>query len=71
MSSKQPEGPFRIGRSETGLGLFATDVIENGAFIIEYVGPRITSEEVEKRRNTRYLFEINSRWTIDGSPRCM
>ena len=69
MSSKRPEGPFRIGRSATGLGLFATDVIEKGAFIIEYVGPRITSEEVEKRRNTRYLFEINSRWTIDGSPR--
>ncbi|MEE1656287.1 SET domain-containing protein [Microvirga sp. CF3062] len=69
MSTKRAEGPFRIKRSETGLGLFATDVIEKGSFIIEYVGPRITSEEVERRRNTRYLFEINSRWTIDGSPR--
>ncbi len=69
MSIKRPEGPFRVGRSETGLGLFATDVIEKGSFIIEYIGPRITSEEVERRRNTRYLFEINSRWTIDGSPR--
>ena len=69
MSTKKPEGPFRIGRSDTGLGLFATDIIDKGAFIIEYVGPRITSEEVERRRNTRYLFEINSRWTIDGSPR--
>ncbi|NBJ10077.1 SET domain-containing protein-lysine N-methyltransferase [Microvirga sp. SYSU G3D207] len=68
-STRRPEGPFRIGRSETGLGLFATDVIEKGTFIIEYVGPRITSEEVQRRRNTRYLFEINSRWTIDGSPR--
>src|SRR5215218_6848649 len=68
MSSRRPEGPFRVGRSETGLGLFATDVIEKDAFIIEYIGPRITSEEVERRRNTRYLFEINSRWTIDGSP---
>jgi hypothetical protein len=69
MKAKPPEGPFRIARSSTGLGLFATDVIEKGTFIIEYVGPKITSEEVERRRNTRYLFEINSRWTVDGSPR--
>ncbi|WP_134500577.1 SET domain-containing protein [Microvirga pakistanensis] len=61
--------PFRVRRSETGLGLFATEVIEKGAFIIEYLGPKISNEEVQRRRNTRYLFEINSRWTIDGSPR--
>lgn len=58
-----------MARSETGLGLFATDVIEKGAFIIEYTGPRISNEEVHRRRSTRYLFELNSRWTIDGSPR--
>ena len=69
MQAKGLEGPFRVGRSETGLGLFATELIEKGAFIIEYVGPRISSEEVSRRRNTRYLFEINSHWTIDGSPR--
>jgi SET domain-containing protein len=69
MQAKGLEEPFRVGRSETGLGLFATEVIEKGAFIIEYTGPRISSEEVSRRRNTRYLFEINSRWTIDGSPR--
>ena len=69
MQGKVLEGPFRVGRSETGLGLFATDVIEKGTFIIEYTGLLISSEEVSRRRNTRYLFEINSRWTIDGSPR--
>ena len=69
MQAKALEGPFRVARSETGLGLFATEVIEKGAFIIEYIGPRISSEEESRRRNTRYLFEINSRWTIDGSPR--
>ncbi len=69
MEAEASEEPFRVGRSETGLGLFATEVIEKGAFIIEYVGPRISSEEVMRRRNTRYLFEINSRWTVDGSPR--
>jgi SET domain-containing protein len=69
MKSKSPQGPFRVGRSKTGLGLFATGVIEKGAFIIEYIGPRLSSAEVENRRRSRYLFEVNSRWTIDGSPR--
>jgi len=69
MRAKASAEPFRIGRSETGLGLFATDVIEKGTFIIEYVGPKISNEEVHRRRSTRYLFEVNSRWTIDGSPR--
>ena len=69
MKARASEEPFRVGRSETGLGLFATDVIEKGTFIIEYVGPRIPNEEVRRRRSTRYLFEVNSRWTIDGSPR--
>ncbi len=69
MRAGSSEEPYRVGRSETGLGLFATDVIERGTFIIEYVGPRISNEEVHRRRSTRYLFEVNSRWTIDGSPR--
>jgi len=68
MKVQASERPFRVGRSETGLGLFATAVTEKGAFIIEYIGPRI-SNEVHRRRSTRYLFEVNSRWTIDGSPR--
>jgi SET domain-containing protein len=69
MRAKASEEIFRVGRSETGLGLFATDVIEKGTFIIEYAGPRIPNEEAHRRRSARYLFEINSRWTIDGSPR--
>jgi SET domain-containing protein len=69
MKAKASEEPFRIGRSETGLGLFATDEIEKGRFIIEYLGPRISNAEVHRHRSTRYLFEVNSRWTIDGSPR--
>lgn len=69
MKTTPVNNPFRVGRSETGLGLFATEVIEKGKFIVEYTGPRISGEEVSRRRNTRYLFEVNSRWTIDGSPR--
>ncbi|WP_414473113.1 SET domain-containing protein [Microvirga sp. M2] len=69
MKTETSETPFRVGRSLTGLGLFATRDIQKGTFIIEYVGPRLSNEEVSRRRNTRYLFEVSSRSTIDGSPR--
>lgn len=60
--------PYRVGRSRTGLGLFATEFIPKGRFIIRYTGPRITNEEADRRDN-RYLFELNNRWTIDGTTR--
>jgi SET domain-containing protein len=60
--------PFRVGRSKSGLGLFATEFIPKGRFIVRYTGPRITNEEADRRDN-RYLFELNNRWTIDGKGR--
>src|SRR5215472_17185656 len=62
---------FRIGRSVTGLGLFATKPIKRGVYIAAYRGRRITAEEADRReaRGARYQFELNKRWTIDGSPR--
>ncbi|HWF95294.1 MAG TPA: SET domain-containing protein [Xanthobacteraceae bacterium] len=61
----------RVGRSATGLGLFATKPIKRGGTIAAYRGRRISTEEAERReaRGARYMFTINSRWTIDGSPR--
>ncbi|MGH6728332.1 MAG: SET domain-containing protein [Pseudolabrys sp.] len=66
-----PKKPFRIGRSLTGLGLFATRPIRKRSRIAEYKGPLLATKEAEKREasGNRYLYEINSRWTIDGSPR--
>jgi SET domain-containing protein len=64
--------PYRVGRSRTGLGLFATAPIKRGAVIVEYTGPRISTKEaraLEHERGARYMFEIDNRWTIDGSPR--
>ena len=63
--------PFRIARSRTGLGLFATEPIRKKAFIVEYKGRRLTNPQAEKleARGNRYLYEINSRWTIDGTSR--
>jgi len=67
MSSRR----FRIGRAATGLGLFAIRTIKRSAYIATYRGPRLTTEEADRReaRGARYMFELNSRWTIDGSPR--
>jgi hypothetical protein len=59
---------LRIGRSVAGLGLFARAPIKKGQFIARYSGKRILTETTD-RLNTKYLFEINSRWTIDGSSR--
>jgi hypothetical protein len=60
--------PFRIGRAKSGLGLFATKPIKKGAFIIQYWGRRLRNNDADELE-TKYLFELNSRWTIDGSPR--
>jgi hypothetical protein len=69
MNRKSSQSNFRVGRATTGLGLFATALIEKGDFIVEYTGPRIANSEADQRPRARYLFELNSRWTIDGSPR--
>ena len=71
-ATRAREACYRIGRSATGLGLFATTAIKRGAFIVEYSGPRIPTREAKARERSsgaRYMFEINSRWTVDGSPR--
>ena len=64
--------PFRVGRAQTGLGLFATTPIGRGETIVEYTGERIPTrlaQELDRRRANKYLFEIDGRWTIDGSSR--
>src|SRR5436305_11033953 len=65
--SKQP---YRIGRSPTGLGLFATKPIKKGAKIVRYFGPLLDSrKKKDDAIENKYLFELNGRWTIDGSVR--
>lgn len=59
---------YRVGRSRSGLGLFAAAPFKKGDFVIEYSGEMISTEEADERDN-KYLFEINSRWTVDGSSR--
>lgn len=62
--------PYRVGRSKTGLGLFATKPIKKGTRIIRYFGPILDSRVPEQDEiENKYLFELNGRWTIDGSVR--
>jgi hypothetical protein len=44
-----PSPLFRIGRSATDLGLFATKAIKRAAYIATYRGRRISSEEADRR----------------------
>jgi uncharacterized protein len=62
---------YRVGRSRTGLGLFATTCIDKGAFIVEYRGRRIANAQAKRleARGNRYMFELDNRFTLDGSSR--
>jgi len=60
---------YVIKRTASGLGLFAVKPIPARTRIVEYAGPLVSNEEVERRTNARYFFGVNSRWTIDGTPR--
>ncbi len=51
-----------------GLGLFAARPILKGEHILDYTGDIITAEEADTR-DTRYLFEIDDRYVIDGTTR--
>jgi len=71
MPKKNNRRPFRVARSRTGLGLFATRAIRKRARIAEYKGRKLNTKEANRleARGNLYLYELNSRWTIDGTPR--
>ncbi len=70
MPSISLKKPYRIGRSRTGLGLFATRRIKKGTRIIRYFGPLLDSKKKKDDDiENKYLFELGNRWTIDGSVR--
>jgi hypothetical protein len=62
--------PYRVGRSKTGLGLFATKPIKKGAKIVRYFGPMLDcNKKKDDAVENKYLFQISKRWTVDGSVR--
>lgn len=69
-STKKDAWPFVVKRSApgAGFGLFTTVPIKKGSFVIEYTGKKIPTK-VADTITTRYLFQIDEKWTIDGSGR--
>jgi hypothetical protein len=68
--SKYTPGDYKllVKRSIAGLGIFADEDIPKGACLMEYFGRTLEPKE-EYTINSKYLFEINSKKTIDGSIR--
>lgn len=61
-------GKFALKRTSIGLGLFTSRRIKKGELVIQYTGALLSNEEADTR-NSRYLFQVNRRWTVDGSGR--
>ncbi len=59
---------FKVKRTPTGFGLITLKPIPKGKRIVEYTGPLISNTIVD-RSDGKYFFGINSKWSIDGSPR--
>ncbi|QQR78645.1 MAG: SET domain-containing protein-lysine N-methyltransferase [Candidatus Moraniibacteriota bacterium] len=58
----------RVKRTGIGLGLFAAANFKRHETIIEYIGERIPTSVGDERDN-RYIFNVSSRFDIDGSAR--
>lgn len=56
-----------VKKSAAGKGLFAGELIPKDSCIIEYIGRKV-SEEEKYTSKSRYLFEVNSKITLDGKP---
>lgn len=59
---------YAIKRTAHGLGFFTLESIPKDKRIIEYIGPVLTYEEADKKGG-KYLFNIDEKYVIDGSPR--
>lgn len=57
---------LRVGKSQTGKGLFAMEDIKKGSCIIEYTGVVVKKEDLTKIKS-KYLFEIGKNITINGN----
>jgi len=58
-----------IGKgTSAGLGLFTTEPIKKGTYIIEYAGPLITNDKSDYIGG-KYLFALGQKYTIDGRGR--
>jgi SET domain-containing protein len=61
-------GKFAVQKTVTGLGLFTLRAFAKDDFVIEYTGVLLPNDDAD-RKGGRYLFRVNSRWTVDGTGR--
>jgi uncharacterized protein len=59
---------LKVGRSKTGLGLYALEPIPKGKKIIEYVG-KVMTDEPDDDKTSKYIFNLSKKVDIDGAPR--
>ena len=73
---------WKVKKSKVhGSGVFTTEDIKKGVKIIRYIGEKVTKKEGDKRSTERikkflnkknegsvYIFELNKKYDIDGSP---
>ena len=73
---------WKVKKSKVhGTGVFAIEEIKKNSKIIEYIGEKVTKKEGDKRSAERikqhlnskttgsvYIFELNNKYDIDGSP---
>lgn len=64
--SPDPRFIIQEASPHIGEGLFAAVPIARKDFILEYTGVRLPSDTAEET-GSRYLFEIDDTWTIDGA----
>ena len=57
---------LRVGRSRTGLGVYAEEPIKRGVRIVEYTGRTLEPGE-EYTSRSKFLFKISRTRTIDGT----
>jgi uncharacterized protein len=61
---------FRLGAGASkieGWGVYAEEVIPPRRKVIEYTGEKINRQERKRREDSKYLFQLDNYWTIDGS----
>lgn len=65
MEATAPSMTVKDARSGKGQGLFADADIAKGTFVAEYTGTKMSSKAADAMES-RYLFEIDDKWTIDA-----
>lgn len=61
---------FKIMKAKkgAGFGLKTNKPFKKGDFVIEYIGIKRLNKDIEYHTG-KYLFEVDDKYTIDGSPR--